>query len=517
MDELVDVVVVGGGAAGLSAAVALARSRRSVLVFDAGDPRNATAGHVHNFLTRDGASPAEIIEMARAEVRSYGGRVRTERVTAVTREEGGFRVEAGTGAVTARRVLFATGLRDELPEIPGLVERWGIDVLHCPYCHGWEVRDRRIGVLVTGPAAIHQALLFRQLSPHVTVLQHTGPALSDDQYEQLHAVGVGVVAGTVAQVEFGPDGLSGVRTADGRVVELDALVVAPRFVASGELLAVLGVEPVDVVMGEHVIGTRIPSEPTGATTAPGVWVAGNITDIQAQVVSSAAAGLAAAAAINADLIAEQTRLAVTAHRYQRIYGEQAWDARYRERTQTWSGRANPVLVDEVADLDPGTALDAGAGEGADACWLAERGWRVSGADISTTALDRAAAQSTRLGLDVTWLHLDLSRDPAPATYDLVSAFFLHLPVAARVIAFAHLAAAVAPGGTLLIVGHDPSDSVVLPRAHLAEMGWTAAEVADSLGAGWEIEVAQARPRAATHPDGQPIIVHDAVLRARRAR
>ena len=139
MTDSYDVVVIGGGAAGLSGAVALARSRRSVLLVDAGDPRNAPAGHVHNFLTRDGTPPAEIYELGRAEVARYGGDIQTGRVTGLDRIEDGFRVAVGDRTVTARRLLVATGLRDELPEVPGLSERWGIDVLHCPYCHGWEV------------------------------------------------------------------------------------------------------------------------------------------------------------------------------------------------------------------------------------------------------------------------------------------------------------------------------------------------------------------------------------------
>ncbi len=143
-----------------------------------------------------------------------------------------------------------------------------------------------------------------------------------------------------------------------------------------------------------------------------------------------------------------------ADEYERVFGEQAWDERYLAKPQTWSGNPNPLLVAEVADMPPGTALDAGAGEGADAFWLATHGWRVTGADISTVALKRASNEAERLGLDVEWLHLDLTREPAPAKYDLVSAQFLHLPAAARRVLFGHLADVVLPGGTLLVVGHD---------------------------------------------------------------
>jgi thioredoxin reductase len=305
MDEIYDVVVVGGGAAGLSGAVALARSRRSVLVVDAGDPRNAPASHVHNFLTRDNTPPAEIYAAGRDEVTRYGGRVETGRVTALSRDGDLFRVQFGPRTVAARRLLITTGLRDELPDVPGLAARWGIDVLHCPYCHGWEVRDKRIGVLSTGPTAVHQALLFRQLSPHVTLLRHTGPAPDGEQAKQLRARGITVAEGLVEQIESDASGLTGVRLADGRLIALDAVVVAPRMQARAGLLEPLGLEPAELQVGEYTVGTYVEAGPTGATAVPGVWVAGNVATPQAQVITAAAAGLTAGAAINLDLVLEE--------------------------------------------------------------------------------------------------------------------------------------------------------------------------------------------------------------------
>jgi thioredoxin reductase len=307
LDEHYDVVVIGGGAAGLAGAVALARSCRSVLVIDAGDPRNAPAGHVHNFLTRDGATPAEICAAGRAEVTRYGGRVETGRVTALWRDGERFGVQAGGRTVAARRLLAATGLRDELPDVPGLAARWGTDVLHCPYCHGWEVAGQRIGILGTGPAAVHQALLFRQVSPHVTMLRHTGPAPAGEQRAELDARGVAIVDGPVEEVEAGARGLTGVRLAGGRRVALDAVVVSPRLSARAELLAPLGLQPAEVRVDGHLVGTRIETDPRGATAAAGVWAAGNLTDLQAQVITAAAAGLTAGAAINLDLVNEEAR------------------------------------------------------------------------------------------------------------------------------------------------------------------------------------------------------------------
>jgi len=333
MNETYDVVVIGAGAAGLAGAVALARSRRSVLVVDAGEPRNAPAGHVHNFLTRDGTPPPEIYQAGRAEVAKYGGHVEAGRVTVLSRDGERFTVQIGGRAVTARRLLAATGVRDELPDVPGLAERWGIDVLHCPYCHGWEVRDQRIGILATGPAAVHQAMLFRQLSPHVTVLAHAPLELAPEEREQFAALGIAVIEGPVTAVETGDGGktgdgrptgarltgarlagarLAGARLADGTRVALDALVVAPLMTANAELLAPLGLTPTEVRMGEQVMGTQIEAGPTGATSVPGVWVAGNLAGIAAQVITSAAAGLTAGAAINADLAAEDARRAAAA-------------------------------------------------------------------------------------------------------------------------------------------------------------------------------------------------------------
>jgi thioredoxin reductase len=307
-----DVVVVGGGPAGLSGALLLARSRRSVLVVDVGDPRNAPAAHIHSFLTRDGTPPAEFLAAGRAEVRGYGGEVVDGTVVAATAVADGFdvRLADGTG-VRARRLLVTTGLADELPDVPGIAQRWGRDVLHCPYCHGWEVRDQRVGILATGPAALHQAQLFRQLTDQVTVLTHTGPEPAGDDLDALTARDIAVVSGEVTSLVVAEDRLTGALLASGDVVALDAVVVAPRMVARAGLLRGLGLDVTDHPAG---VGQHIAADPTGRTTVPGVWVAGNVTDVMAQVLAAAAAGSMAGAAINADLITEEVGLAVTRRR-----------------------------------------------------------------------------------------------------------------------------------------------------------------------------------------------------------
>jgi thioredoxin reductase len=305
-----DVVVIGGGAAGLNGALVLARSRRSVLVIDAGAPRNRPAHGVHGLLGHDGIPPAELIERGQAEVHRYGGQVVTGEVTAVARDEDGFMVALADGrSVRARRLLVASGLVDELPAVPGVRERWGRDVVHCPYCHGWEVRDQAIGVLAGGPTSSHQALLFRQLTDDVVYFSHTTPP-NDEQAEQLAARGIRVIEGEVTSLEIEEDGLTGVRLADGTVISRRALVVAPRMVARARFLADLGLKTTEHPSG---LGEHIPTDPAGRTDVPGVWAAGNVTDLTAQVGASAAAGAFAAAQINADLVAEETRCAIEAY------------------------------------------------------------------------------------------------------------------------------------------------------------------------------------------------------------
>jgi thioredoxin reductase len=305
-----DVVVIGGGAAGLNGALQLARSRRSVLVVDGGQQRNRPAHAVHGLLGLDGVAPAQLLERGRDEVRGYGGQVVTGEVSAVGGEAGrGFTVTLGDGrAVRARRLLVASGLVDNLPDIPGLRERWGRDVVHCPYCHGWEVRDQAIGVLASGPMSVHQALLFRQLSEDVIYFRQ-GTGLDDAAAAQFAARGIRVVDGEVCALVVTDDHLTGVRLADGSAVPRQALALGARVTARAGFLAGLGLKASEHPAG---IGTHIPADSAGRTEVPGVWAAGNVTDIGAQVGASAAAGALAGAVINADLVAEDTRQAVAA-------------------------------------------------------------------------------------------------------------------------------------------------------------------------------------------------------------
>jgi thioredoxin reductase len=302
-----DVVVVGAGAAGLNAALVLGRARRRVAVVDAGAPRNAPAGHMHGFLSRDGMPPADLLAVGRAEVAGYGVELLDGRVEQV--DPGpppGFLVHlAGGPALGARRLLVATGLRDQLPELPGVRERWGKDLLHCPYCHGYEVRDQPLGVLGTGPRAVGQALLLRQWSPDVVFFPHT-TELAADERERLTARGVGIADGVVERLVVEDDRLRGVELADGRVVDRGAVFVAPRMVAHDGLLTDLGCRQDE--------DGWVVTDPSGRTSVPGVWAAGNVADPRAQVVTAAGMGSAAAMAINQDLVDEEVARAVEDHR-----------------------------------------------------------------------------------------------------------------------------------------------------------------------------------------------------------
>ncbi len=317
MDQLesaYDVVVVGGGAAGLSAGLMLGRARRSVLVVDAGKPRNAPADAVHGLFAREGTRPAELLERGRHEVRTYGGEVVAGEVVTVERAGDGFAIGLADGRETrARRLLVTSGLVDELPDVPGLRERWGRDVVHCPYCHGWEVRDRAIGVVGSNPMAVHGALLWRQWSDDVVLFRHTAPDHTDDQAEQLAARGVRVVEEPIAEVVVENDRIVGVRLADGQVVAREILAVGTRMVARAGFLAGLGLVPEEHPTG---MGEFVPADPMGRSSVPGVWLAGNVTELHAQVGAAAAGGAFAAAQLNMDLVADDTARAVELRRRQ---------------------------------------------------------------------------------------------------------------------------------------------------------------------------------------------------------
>jgi thioredoxin reductase len=292
-----DIVIVGGGAAGLSAALVLGRARRTVAVVDAGAPRNAPAAHMQGFLSRDGMPPADFLKLGREEVTGYGVEVIDG---AVTQIEPGFVVHLESGDIlTARRILLTTGVSDDLPDLPGVRERWGRDLLHCPYCHGWEVRDQPLGVLGTHPGAVVHAQLIRQWSDDVVFFSHT-LELSALERAQLAARGIRVVDGEVLRLVIDPDQLTGVELADGSITPRTAVFIRPRNVPHPDgLLAGLGVEV-------NADGLAVVDR-DGHTSTPGVSAAGNIVDPRASVIAAAGAAATAAMAINADLVQGDVR------------------------------------------------------------------------------------------------------------------------------------------------------------------------------------------------------------------
>ena len=512
-----DVAVAGGSAAGLAAALQLGRQRRSVIVIDAGEPRNAPAAHMHSYLGHEGLPPAELAVTGRQEVRSYGGEILDGRVIEVTRTDGDlFRVElAGGHAVVARRVLAATGLVDELPEIDGLAEHWGRDVIHCPFCHGFEVRDRRIVQIVTHPTGLHAAGLFRQLTARLTVVFHDRVNADRSALELLVASGVTVVDGHVSRVTTSKDGhVAGIELADGRRIDADAVVVGPRFRARAEPFASLGLRTAAHPSG---LGDVVETDPTGATAITGLYAAGNITDPSQQVLSAAADGSRVGAIISFSLADEDMRAAARPSAHQAD-----WDHRYGGE-HMWSGKPNGTLVHEISRLAPGRALDVGAGEGGDALWLAEQGWKVTANDISRQALERVEAEAKQRGLPVERHHADanaLGVFEAEA-FDLVSAQYASIPRTPDHRAVHNLLNAVAPGGTLLVVSHDlepmraqidtrTNSRAFDPDAYVSVVHFAAVIAKAST---WDVEVHENRRR----PPGAASSHHvdDIVLRARR--
>jgi thioredoxin reductase/SAM-dependent methyltransferase len=432
-------------------------------------------------------------------------------------EAGDFRVElTGGHSIVARRILAATGLVDELPDIEGLREHWGRDVIHCPFCHGYEFRDQRIVQIITHPLGLHSAALFRQLSAQLTLVLHDPADVDGSELETLRAGGVTVIAGHVSRIATGADGhVAAVELADHRSLDADAVVVSPRFRVRAEPFAPLGVQP---AVHPNGLGTFLETDATGATTVSGLYAAGNATDPSQQVLQAAADGSRVGAMISFSLASDDLRAAS-----RQSANESDWDHRY-EGEQMWSGNPNGTLVNEIRRQAPGRALDVGAGEGGDALWLAEQGWRVTASDISQRALDRVSAEASRRGLKVECHRSDANVPGAfeTAAFDLVSAQYAAIPRTPDGRAVRNLMNAVAPGGTLFIVSHDlePMRASAGPPDHSMPFDPDAYVQVDDFATAlacspaWDIELHEKRPR----PDGAASAahhVHDIVLRARR--
>ncbi|WP_026531556.1 NAD(P)/FAD-dependent oxidoreductase [Arthrobacter sp. H41] len=295
--EQFDVVVVGGGVAGLSAALVLARARRRVAVVNVRQPRNAPAAAAQGFLTRDGESPLELVRLGREEVESYGavffdGEARTARDDA-----GIWTLGLGDGnTLRVRHLVLATGLRDVLPDVEGAREAWGKGLLQCPYCHGWEVRDRELGVLATEETSLQQAVLLRQWSSAVTLFTHTLGTIPSDDALTLEARGVRIVDGAVRRLVSGPAGLESVELADGTVVECAAVFCEPQAEVDSPLISALGCD----FREDGCVAT----DDLGRTSIDRVWAVGNVADPGAQLISAAGDAYRTAVSVNAILAFE---------------------------------------------------------------------------------------------------------------------------------------------------------------------------------------------------------------------
>jgi thioredoxin reductase len=296
--EIVDVAIVGAGAAGLSAGLVLTRAQARVAIIDGGAPRNAPAAEMHGFISRDGVAPQDFLRISCQEVVGYGGSLVSDSVREVFRRaDGAFDLRLGNGmTVAARAVLIATGLTDQLPSVPGLQDRWGILVHHCPYCHGYEVRDQNIAVIAGGAkdVSMRQAGLLRRYTDRVSLLTND-LELTRAERQRLEAFGIVIVDGAVSHLLGAPGTLDGVEMTDGTTVTCEAAFVAPRPQPNDRLLRALGCE-VDATSG------LVIADAFGQTSVAGVWAAGNVVTPVAQVITAAGAGSASAMAINGWLL-----------------------------------------------------------------------------------------------------------------------------------------------------------------------------------------------------------------------
>ena len=293
-----DAIIIGGSFAGLSAAMYIARARRSVCIVDAGSPRNRFAAQSHGFLTQDGSEPRTMLASARSQVAAYPTAtfIEGEAISAASGPDG-FTVRLATGeALEAARLVLAFGISDELPAIPGLAERWGRSVLHCPYCHGYEFSGHRLGVLRVSPMSVHQAMLIAEWGP--TTLYLNGASQPDDaSLAQLRTRGVAIEPAPVSALEGDGTQLSAIELADGRRSCVTALYIGPRTRLNSEIAQQLG-----CALDEGRFGSIIRTDETKMTTVSGVYAAGDITRDAHNVTWASADGVMAGTAVHRSLI-----------------------------------------------------------------------------------------------------------------------------------------------------------------------------------------------------------------------
>ncbi len=293
-----DVIIIGGSFAGLSAAMQLARARRQVLLVDAARPRNRYAAHAHGFLGQDGVPPQEIVAIARAQLARYPtvSFLDGEAIQALAQDGGFAVVMAGGEQVRGARLILATGMRDELPPLPGLQARWGQTVLHCPYCHGFEVAGEPLGVLAAHPMSVHQAMLLPDWGPTTYFTQGQFEPSPEDA-RHLGARGVHVERTPVVALLGEAPALTGVVLADGRELPLRALFVASRVHMASPLAAQLGCE-----FDEGPLGPVIRVDDMKQTTVPGVFAAGDASTPMSNATLASASGVMAGVCAHRSLV-----------------------------------------------------------------------------------------------------------------------------------------------------------------------------------------------------------------------
>ncbi|MGE0237681.1 MAG: NAD(P)/FAD-dependent oxidoreductase [Parvibaculaceae bacterium] len=293
-----DALIIGGSFAGLSAALYIARARRSVAVIDSGSPRNRFAAHSHGFLTQDGSAPDAMLATARAQVAAYStSRLHMGEAVGVERKPDGFAVTLATGDVLESTALvLAFGISDELPSIPGLAERWGRSVLHCPYCHGFEFSGRRLGVLAVSPLSAHQVMLIAEWGP--TTFYLNGTAAPDAAaLVELEKRGIAIEPQAVRALHGEGTSLSAIELADGRMSAVDALFLGPRNHLNSDIAQRLGCDTEELPLGRI-----IRTDAQKMTTVPGVYAAGDITRGAHSVTFACADGVTAAIGVHRALV-----------------------------------------------------------------------------------------------------------------------------------------------------------------------------------------------------------------------
>ncbi len=296
----VDAVVVGGGPAGLSAALTLGRAGRPVVVFDTGEGRNARAAHAHGYLTRDGISPGELRRKGREEAEAYGVVFREERVEDAEaldlRTAGrGFRLTvAGGDTLTTRILVLATGVVDDLPDIPGLAEAWGRTAVHCPYCHGFEFKGRATVVLGRGESTYNMARLLQGWTDDVTILSNGHEHIDDEQEQTLVKRAIPIIRTEVRQIRQRDGRVEAVELVDGEAVPCAVLYVQPPQRMASPLVERLGARLTE--------RGRIDADADGRTDVPGLFVAGDVLNAAQEVATAVAGGMWAGIAANHDLV-----------------------------------------------------------------------------------------------------------------------------------------------------------------------------------------------------------------------